>query len=113
MKTDKTTPYPFAHQAEETFISADLFYLWTLGCDLLLSRIRQRVAAGGHTVPDQDVRRRRERSVENLKGYAEVMDNVRVFDNSEASPVLVYEKNGAALVYDEERFVRIQKELGL
>jgi predicted ABC-type ATPase len=90
-----------------------LYYLWTPGCDLLLSRIRQRVAAGGHTVPDQDVRRRRERSVENLKGYAEVMDKVRVFDNSEASPVLVYEKNGAALVYDEERFARIQKELGL
>lgn len=90
-----------------------LYYLWTPGCDLLFSRIRQRVAAGGHTVPDQDVRRRRERSLQNLEGYSEVMDKVRIFDNSEASPVLVYEKNGAALVYDEERFARIRKELGL
>jgi len=78
-----------------------LYYLWTPGCDLLFARIRQRVAAGGHTVPDQDVRRRRERSLQNLEDY------------SEASPVLVYENNGAALVYDEERFARIRKELGL
>ena len=82
-------------------------------CDLLVSRIRQRVASGGHAVPDQDVRRRRERSLQNLKGYADVMDKIRVFDTSEASPVLVYEKNGAALVYDAARFARIQKDLCL
>ena len=90
-----------------------LYYLWAPDCDLLVSRIRQRVASGGHAVPDQDVRRRRERSLQNLKGYADVMDKVRVFDTSEAFPVLVFEKNGAALVYDEARFARIQKELDL
>ena len=90
-----------------------LYYLWVPDCDLLVSRIRQRVASGGHAVPDQDVRRRRERSLQNLKDYADVMDKIRVFDTSEASPALVYEKNGAALVYDAARFARIQKDLCL
>lgn len=90
-----------------------LYYLWTSGCALLLSRIRQRVAVGGHDVPEQDVRRRRERSLQNLKGYADVMNKVRVFDNSETAPVLVYEKNGDEFIYDTTRFARIKEELGL
>jgi precorrin-4/cobalt-precorrin-4 C11-methyltransferase len=32
-----------------------LYYLWAPSCDLLISRIRQRVQSGGHHVPDEDV----------------------------------------------------------
>ncbi len=84
-----------------------LYYLWTEGCDLLLSRIRQRVLDGGHHVPGQDVRRRYERSLENLPAYAGLMDKIRLFDNSGPVPVLVYEKNGEARVHDEARFRRM------
>lgn len=90
-----------------------LYYLWTPGCDLLISRIRQRVALGGHTVPDPDVERRRERSLKNLKDYAGIMDKIRIFDNSELSPVLVCEKNGDTLVHDKTRFSRMEKEFAL
>ncbi len=90
-----------------------LYYLWTPGCDLLIPRIRQRVAAGGHAVPDQDVRRRYERSLQNLRGYAAVMDKIRIFDNSGMKPVLVYEKNGEAIVYDAARFAQMKEGIVL
>lgn len=90
-----------------------LYYLWTPDCDLLIPRIRQRVAAGGHLVPEQDVRRRYERSLNNLGGYAAVMDKIRIFDNSGMTPVLVYEKNGEAMVYDAARFAQMEKDVGL
>lgn len=104
---------PLLRSLREIGYRLHLYYLWTPGCDLLLPRIRQRVAAGGHPVPDGDVRRRRERSLQNLKDYAAVMDKIRVFDNSESSPVLVCEKNGDAVTYDTGRFAQIRKELGL
>lgn len=90
-----------------------LYYLWTPGCDLLNARIHQRVAAGGHFIPDEDVRRRRERSIALLKEYAAYTDKLRVFDNSGVSPLLVYEKNGGAFIYDAGRFERINQEVAL
>jgi predicted ABC-type ATPase len=36
----------------------ELFYLWSPGPELALLRIRDRVEAGGHNVPERDVRRR-------------------------------------------------------
>ncbi len=91
----------------EAGFALHLYYLWTEGCDLLIPRIRQRVLAGGHHVPDQDVRRRYERSLKNIADYAVIMDKIRVFDNSGPTPVLVYEKNGDVRVYDEKRFGRM------
>lgn len=90
-----------------------LYYLWTPGCDLLIPRIRQRVAAGGHSVPDQDVRRRYERSLKNLRDYAAVMDKIRIFDNSGMKPVLVCERNGEAIVYDTARFAQMKMDVVL
>ena len=90
-----------------------LYYLWTPGCDLLIPRIRQRVAAGGHSVPEQDVRRRYERSLKNLMGYVAVMDKIRIFDNSGMKPVLVYERNEEAVVYDAARFAQMKEDVVL
>ena len=90
-----------------------LYYLWTPSCELLLSRIRQRIATGGHAVPDQDVRRRYDRSLKNLKTYTAIMDKIRIFDNSGMKPVLVYEKNDEAIVYDTVRFAQMKLEIAL
>jgi predicted ABC-type ATPase len=90
-----------------------LYYLWTPDCGILFSRIRQRVMSGGHFVPDEDVCRRRTRSVCLLRDYAAYADKLRVFDNSGISPVLVYEKNDGSVVHDAERFERINREVGL
>jgi precorrin-4/cobalt-precorrin-4 C11-methyltransferase len=90
-----------------------LYYLWAPASDLLISRIRQRVQAGGHHVPDEDVRRRYSRSRENLSCYLSFVDTLRVFDNSESQTCLVYEQNGNESIPDEDRFAIIRKDIGL
>lgn len=47
-----------------------------------IERVSERVAAGGHYVPDDDVRRRYTRSMENLPRAVASADRVTVFDNS-------------------------------
>lgn len=47
-----------------------------------IARITERVARGGHYVPDGDVRRRYERSLPNLPAALALADDAQIFDNS-------------------------------
>lgn len=83
-----------------------MFYLWIPSADLALKRVEERVEAGGHNVPETAVRRRFQRTWNNLtKEYQALLDALFVFDNSERDPVLVYDKIGAEqTIYDRERY---------
>lgn len=80
---------------------------------MLTARIRHRVASGGHFVPDRDVIRRRARSFGLLKAYSALADKLRIFDNSDIEPVLLFEKNGGAVIHDTMRFELMNREIGL
>ena len=65
--------------------TGDLKLCWFIGTEnveINLTRIRNRVPAGGHDVPEPDVRRRYKRSLENLPIAAQRADHVILFDNS-------------------------------
>ena len=47
-----------------------------------IQRVKERVAAGGHHVPDEDVRRRYERSLANLAEACRISSEATVYDNS-------------------------------
>lgn len=67
-----------------------LYYLWVPSVSVSLSRIKERVAQGGHHVPSQDVRRRYGKSKENfLNHYRNLADFWYVFDNSVAPPLMI------------------------
>lgn len=73
-----------------------LFFLWIPNADLAISRIRSRVAQGGHDVPAQDVLRRFRRSISNFfKLYQSLADSWMLFDNAGAIPVLIAERKNA------------------
>jgi predicted ABC-type ATPase len=59
-----------------------LVYIGTGNVEINLARIRNRVLAGGHDVPKSDVRRRYQRSFENLPIGIERADHTILFDNS-------------------------------
>jgi predicted ABC-type ATPase len=59
-----------------------LVYIGTENVDINLARIRDRVLAGGHDVPEDDVRRRYRRSFENLPIAIKRADHAILFDNS-------------------------------
>jgi predicted ABC-type ATPase len=74
----------------------NFFFLWVPTVGLALTRVRGRVLAGGHDVPEILVRRRFDRSIRNfLHLYRELGDTWTLFDNSGATPtVIAYESHG-------------------
>lgn len=64
--------------------------IWYVGLEspeLHIARVQQRVRRGGHDIPEEDIRRRYERSRLNLIELIPVLTSLRVFDNSfEAEP---------------------------
>jgi predicted ABC-type ATPase len=60
-----------------------LIYIGTESVELNLARIAKRVLAGGHNVPEMDVRRRYLRSLRNLPAAVGIADRVLLFDNSD------------------------------
>ena len=65
-------------------------HIWFVGLDTVdrhLARVRARVKAGGHDIPEADIRRRYETSRENLAWLMPKVASLRIYDNSiEADP---------------------------
>ena len=59
-----------------------LVYIGTESVEINLARIRNRVLAGGHDVPEADVRRRYRRSFQNLPAAIRRAEHAILFDNS-------------------------------
>ena len=81
-----------------------LIYFWLKSVDLAIVRIRERVERGGHHIPDDVVKRRYKRGLENLFNiFAPICDYWYVVDNSENEPFLVAEgnENTDETVYNE------------
>lgn len=83
-----------------------LFFLWLPDVDLSLARIKQRVQGGGHHVPEKDVRRRFDRSIQNFKKiYKDRADSWMFFDNSTQKPSLIAgSSDGKLLVEDKAKY---------
>ena len=92
-----------------------LTYVWVRSADVAVERVRARVAAGGHAVPEAVIRRRYARSARNLFDlYLPLPSAWAVLENATPDgPVLV--AAGAAdqppIVYDPAMWNRLQ-ELG-
>ena len=63
--------------------------LWFCGLDSPehhIARVRSRVAAGGHDIPDAKIRERYPRAMENLIGLMPHLARLQVYDNSQEVP---------------------------
>ena len=83
-----------------------LFYLWISGAEFSRLRVQQRVAAGGHDIPDEAIARRYRRTVSNfLTVFAPLCDEVFCYDNSDLEPVPVFSVvDGQKEILDSARY---------
>jgi predicted ABC-type ATPase len=87
-------------QARASGFVVDLIFVSTASVEINLGRIADRVASGGHNVPEEDVRRRYTRSLENLPRAVALADRVRLYDNSSTDgPVLVLDLERQRIVH--------------
>ena len=91
-----------------------IFFLWVPDSDLVVSRIKNRVAQGGHDVPVRDVLRRFNRSISNFfKIYQSLADSWMLFNNAGLTPILIVEsKNGKVNIVDVSSYNSIIKSIG-
>jgi predicted ABC-type ATPase len=69
-------------KAAKSGIEVHVFYIGLASADAHIERVRQRVRAGGHDIPEADIRRRYRRSLINLVHLLPVLTELRVYDNS-------------------------------
>ncbi len=83
-----------------------LLYLALPSVELSRMRVRERVAHGGHDIPDQDLRRRFPRSLYNLMHiYGPVVTSVRCFMNDAEQPrPIFFLEDGKRSVFDHDNF---------
>jgi predicted ABC-type ATPase len=88
--------------AEQGFL-VHLIYVCTDQAEQNVQRVRARFALGGHDVPDEDVRRRYERSLANLAAAVAVAHEARLYDNSGELPRLVLEARQGIIVWRDDK----------
>lgn len=77
-----------------------LYYVALDSVELALERIAERVAKGGHDIPEELVMKRYTQTFENLKYILPFFDNIDIFDNSSKEFSRVYKKIGQDIVLD-------------
>jgi predicted ABC-type ATPase len=91
-----------------------LFYVWVPSADFSVERVRRRVRLGGHGVPEETIRRRYQRSLENFfRLYQPLADAWEFYDNEPGtSPRLIAIGNGTMeLVEDEILWTKIKAQV--
>lgn len=101
---------PFIIECKAKGYIINLIYFWLQSPDLAVERVAQRVASGGHSIPEDVIRRRYQRGRVNLIYlYLPLCDGWMIYDNSSSSPVFVAERitNQQPIIYINEAWNRI------
>jgi predicted ABC-type ATPase len=90
----------------------ELIYLALPSVEMSRLRVAERVAHGGHAIPDVDLIRRFPRSLHNLLTiFGKVVNQVHCLLNAGPDPVLVFRQNGSArTIYHQSSFDNLQRE---
>lgn len=81
----------------------ELHYVWLRSASMAVKRVRQRVRKGGHAVPEEDIRRRYQRSIDRLLGeYLPLADDWTVWDNRESPAMVLARSDLHALAFAEK-----------
>ena len=98
-------------KAQPAAFEIRLIYVFVRSVEIQLERIRLRVSKGGHAVPDDKVRERRERSFDQLSWFFHHADAAWLLDNSDAEPKLVADKKGGEAWFGPDLITPIRDRL--
>ncbi|WP_267202511.1 zeta toxin family protein [Limosilactobacillus kribbianus] len=87
-------------EAHKLGYQVSLYYVGLANPDIAVSRVQQRVAKGGHGVPEELIRRRYKISLIRLNQLAKYFDEANIYDNSTSHAVLVFSREGSRVITD-------------
>ena len=99
--------------AQEKGYTVFLLYLWLSSPEVALNRIRARIAAGGHAVEEETVRRRYYHGLSNLiRDYIPAVDTWMIADNTHPPFRMVAEGNRkGTTIIDPATYERIHDQI--
>ncbi len=104
---------PFLRQCKAKGYIINLIYFWLPSPELAVKRVASRVASGGHSIPEDVIRRRYERGRRNLiELYLSLCDDWMIYDNSGSEPRLIAECiiNQQPIIYNQKTWEQISIE---
>lgn len=87
--------------AKARLFQVRLIYVLLDSPDRNVERVRERIKSGGHSVPEDKIRARYAKSLDQLPWFLEKADQALIFDNSEASPRQIGQKLHGILTLDD------------
>ncbi len=99
--------------AKEKGYSITLLYFWLNDVNLAIERVKTRVSEGGHSIPEETIRRRYFRGISNLiNRFTSICDYWLVINNSSRPFTFVAEGQGKAeiKIHDEIVWQQIKKQ---
>lgn len=91
------------------------FFVLTAAPDINVTRVRVRVANGGHDVPDNVIRERYDKSLANIPELMELCDVMHIYDNTEEPFRIFKKKKSETFIWPNEFWdeAEIQKLVGV
>jgi len=102
----------FLRKCQTQNYQINLIYFWLRSPDLAIARVRQRVASGGHNIPEETIIRRYYRGQKNLiQSYLPLCQTWIIYDNSTFPSQLVatYNPEQQITLYQAEIWEQIQR----
>lgn len=108
------TMQKFVASARDAGYSIDVAFLFVDSADVCLARVTERVRAGGHNVPEADIRRRFGRSIRNFWTiYRELADNwVLLYNGLTMLQDIAVGSGSQTAVRDSEQFATFLELVG-
>lgn len=94
--------FPFLKKCKQSNFEVNVLFLWNNSVDISLKRIADRVERGGHGIPENIVRRRYKKCLQNFFNlYSKIATSWFFYDNSEKYPKLLAAKyKGKKIVFN-------------
>jgi predicted ABC-type ATPase len=89
-----------------------LVFLWLESVEIAIHRVAARVAAGGHSIPEDTIRRRYNRGLKNLfELYLPITNSWRIFHASLILPkeIARFDESSGKQIFDEDLWKRIRR----
>ncbi|TAH38045.1 MAG: Zeta toxin family protein [Planctomycetota bacterium] len=107
--------YRFLTKLVKNGYDCHIYYLWLPSPELAIARVRERVQAGGHDVPEPTIRRRFRRSLVNFdRLYRPLATTWRLYDGGVPGdrPLIAHGKGaGRPVVLNEATWQQIRKQV--
>lgn len=88
-------------KAKDKGYKIEVIFILTNSADINVQRVKNRVKTGGHDVPEEKIRNRYTRSLNNISKILKIVDRLHIFDNSTQVPNLIVKVSGGVITYFE------------